>query len=74
MTNETKSLAMKKRGEIILKKLNELSRTQKFIDEVFPMDSVLIKRELSEEKKSALKTALNEKIKKLIKECGNLIK
>ena len=63
----------KKRGEILISKLNELSTTPKFTKEVFPMDSILIKREQDEKKKTDLQAKLNEKIKTFLEECKRVI-
>ena len=63
-----------KRGNLLMKKLDEISKTQKFIDEVFPMDSILIKREISSEKKLNLQKALSEKIDDFLKECERILK
>ena len=57
----------------ILDTLRELCESQKFEDEVFPMDSLLIKRELSPKKREELKAKLKEKTEKLLKECEKLI-
>ncbi|MBB5225768.1 DUF115 domain-containing protein [Treponema ruminis] len=57
----------------ILAKLRELSQSQKFADEVFPMDSILIKRKFPGEKCEELKSKLKEKIEKLLKECEKLL-
>ena len=59
----------KKARDLLQKKLLEISKTQKFIEEVFPMDSILIKRELSSEKKEILQKKLKEKISELITNC-----
>lgn len=63
-----------KRNEIILKKLTELSKSQEFANEVFPMDFLLIKREISEEKKLELQKKLSEKTEELISECRRLLR
>ncbi|WP_407427572.1 6-hydroxymethylpterin diphosphokinase MptE-like protein [Treponema sp.] len=55
-----------KRQKIIKEKLKNLSKTKKFIDEVFPMESILIKRELSESKKAQMCSELEKKIQNLI--------
>ena len=57
----------------ILETLKKISQSQKFADEVFPMDSILIKRELSDEKREELKSKLTEKCEKLLKECEKLL-
>ena len=54
-------------------KIKALSESQKFKSEVFPMDSILIKRELSDEKKRRLESNLKEKIADFLKECEKLI-
>ncbi|WP_294429497.1 6-hydroxymethylpterin diphosphokinase MptE-like protein [uncultured Treponema sp.] len=61
------------RENLLLNKLREISKTQKFQNEVFPMDTILIKRELSEEKRLTLKSNLEEKTEKLLKDCAKLI-
>ena len=61
------------RREKILKSLAELSKTQKFIDEVFPMEAILIKRELSDTKAQNLRMNLAEKTRKLLSECSKLL-
>ena len=50
-----------------------MAGTEKFKNEVFPMDTILIKRELSDEKKAELKSKSDEKISALIKECEKLL-
>ena len=62
------------RKKILLEKLKKISQSEEFINEVFPMDSILIKRELSEEKKEYLKAKVSEKINKLLMDCEKLIK
>ena len=57
----------------LLETLRKLSQTEKFADEVFPMDSILIKRELSPEKRGELNSKLTEKTEKLLKECEKLL-
>ena len=63
----------KERKSRILEALRKLSESQKFCDEVFPMDSILIKRELSPEKREELKSNLIAKKEKLLKECEKLL-
>jgi hypothetical protein len=61
------------RKKILFEKLKTLSESQKFRDEVFTMDSILIRRELSAEKRQELETKLTEKIIKLLQECEKLL-
>ena len=63
----------KNRKSILIKKLHEISKTDTFLNEVFPMDTILIKRELSPEKKEKLKANLAEKTVNLLTECEKLI-
>lgn len=57
------------RKKIILTTLESLSKTSGFADEVFPLDSILIRREISEEKRAELQKNLEEKVMELIREC-----
>lgn len=61
------------RKKIIIETLRSMAGTEKFKNEVFPMDTILIKRELSDEKKAELKSKSDEKISALIKECEKLL-
>ena len=61
------------RRKKLLETLKNLSETNQFADEVFPMDSILIKRELSEEKLLQLKNILKQKTEKLLEECEKLL-
>ena len=63
-----------KRKKILEESLLQLSKSSKFIEEVFPMDAILIKRELSGDKKKILEEKLHEKIALLLKKCGRLIR
>ncbi|MDY2842484.1 MAG: hypothetical protein SOT81_00635, partial [Treponema sp.] len=56
------------RKEKIISKLRELSSSEFFIGEVFPLDFLLLKREICEEKKLELKKNLKEKTENLLKE------
>ena len=62
------------RKKILEESLLQLSKSSKFIEEVFPMDAILIKRELSGDKKKILEEKLHEKIALLLKKCGRLIR
>ena len=73
-TEDKIKLNQDERNGKILEVLKNISKTQKFAEEVFPMDSILIKRELSEEKIQQLKSNINQKIEKLLKECEKLLK
>ena len=59
---------------ILTQTLKNLSESQNFINEVFPMESILIRRELSEEKRGDLKEKLREKTERLLEECEKLLK
>ncbi len=62
------ALPQNERKKRIISKLKELSSFEFFISEVFPLDSLLLKREINEEKKLELKKKLDEKIRNLLKE------
>jgi len=57
----------------ILTELKKSFSDEKFINEVFPMDSLLLKREKSEEKRLQIKANLKEKQNKLLKEIERII-
>lgn len=61
------------RQKKLLETLKFLSESQEFAREVFPMDSILIKRELFQEKISVLEGQLQDKRKKLLEECEKLL-
>ena len=69
-----KSSRKGKEKKILEESLLQLSKSSKFIEEVFPMDAILIKRELSGDKKKILEEKLHEKIALLLKKCGRLIR
>lgn len=54
------------RLEKIQGKLESMSKTEEFKNEVFPMDTILLKRELAEDKKIMLKEAIEKKITELL--------
>lgn len=67
------SVKASERKNLLLEKLWELSDGQNFKNEVFPMDSIMIKREPDETKKEVLEESLKSKIQKLLKECEKVI-
>ncbi len=68
------TLAKNERRERILSELKKISSSDFFLDEVFPMDSVLIRRGKNPEKKSALENKIKEKTRNLIEEISDLLK
>lgn len=62
------TLTRKERRENILSELKKFSSSDFFLDEVFPMDAVLIRREKDGGKKVELQKKASEKIEKLIQE------
>ncbi|MBR1723207.1 MAG: hypothetical protein IJ727_12150, partial [Treponema sp.] len=56
----------KERLKKIQKKLESLSKTDAFKNEVFPMDTILLKREQSEEKKIILQKEIEKKNSELL--------
>ena len=63
----------KERSKKLLERLRNISKSQNFINEVFPMESTLIRRELSEEKRRDLLERLREKTDSLLEECAKLL-
>lgn len=61
------------RKEILFEKLRALAESEHFEKEVFPMDSLLIQRESSKEKKAELVSRLAEKKAALLEECEKLL-
>ena len=61
-------MSKSERKEKIISKLKELSSSEFFISEVFPLDFLLLKREINEEKKLEIKKKLKKKIENLLKE------
>ncbi|WP_296325838.1 6-hydroxymethylpterin diphosphokinase MptE-like protein [Treponema sp. UBA3813] len=61
------------RKQILSQKLASISESEEFISEVLPMDALLIKREISPEKKNELRIKIKEKIEKLLTECNKLL-
>ncbi len=74
LKEEKIGVSQNQRKEKLIETLKNLSQTQNFIDEVFPMESILIRRELSEEKRVELRQKLSEKTERLLKECEKLLK
>lgn len=62
------TMKKKERKKRILAKLKEMTKTDFFLDEVFPMDSLLIRRESDGGKKAELRKKASEKVEKLIEE------
>lgn len=60
------------RKETLQTKLKSIAQTKRFSEEVFPMEAILIRRELSQAKKQELQAQLEEKIEKFIHECERL--
>ncbi|MCR4823187.1 MAG: DUF115 domain-containing protein [Treponema sp.] len=60
------------RKEILLSKLKEISAGEHFKNEVFPMESLMIKREAEAERKAELEESLKVKIQAFILECENI--
>jgi hypothetical protein len=65
-------LSLKEREKIIYPLLKKLIDTDFFKQEVFPMEQILIKREISDEKKGILEGKLKEKIQNLMKDISKL--
>ncbi|MBR6913128.1 MAG: motility associated factor glycosyltransferase family protein [Treponema sp.] len=61
------------RKKIILEELEKALSDEKFLDEVFPMDILILKRERNPEKKIALTEKLEEKKQNLISEIESII-
>lgn len=61
------------RKTLILESLKQAIADEKFVNEYFPMDYLMIKREKSEEKKNEIKNSLKEKQQKLIEEIKKII-
>lgn len=61
-------ISKSERKEKIISKLKEISSSEFFISEVFPLDFLLLKREINEEKKLEIKKNLKEKTENLLKE------
>lgn len=68
------TLSKEERREKIVSELKKISSSEFFLDEVFPMDLILIKREKNLEKKSALEEKIKEKAENLIEEISDLLK
>ena len=62
------------RNSLIQNKLLEISRKDEFINEVFPMESIIIKRQISNEEKENRIRELNEKMQDFLQECKKLLK
>lgn len=60
------------RKKLIIDKLIEISKSQSFIDEVFPMDSLLLRRAKDNQEKQLIINRIQEKTDKLIQECKKL--
>lgn len=54
--------------------LVSLSGSARFRDEVFPMDSLLIKREISEDKKKEALSKIQVKISDFLEDCGRILR
>lgn len=72
LTNESEE-SVKTRNKYLLQKLIEISKKQRFIDEVFTMDSILIHREISELKKQELIKKTDLKVQEFIRECEKIL-
>lgn len=66
------SLTNSQRKEKIISEIKKMSSSEFFLDEVFPMEKILIKREINQDKKQELIKAAQEKAGKLIDEIGSL--
>lgn len=66
-------LTAKERKEKLISKIKEISSTELFLNEVFPMDLLLIKREKDTDKKEELKLNAARKITDFIKELSLLL-
>lgn len=67
------TLTKNERKEKIISKLREISSSDFFLDEVFPMDSVLLKREINPENKEKIKKNARQKIDNLIEEIMKIL-
>lgn len=65
--------ARQERGTLLRETLDSLSRTPRFFEEVFPLDSLLIKREISQEKRRSLEAARAEKARAFLHDCEKLL-
>ena len=72
-TEEKIGVAQKERVHLLTQTLKQLSKTERFTNEVFPMESILIRRELSPLKKEELSQKLHEKISIFLSECEKLL-
>ena len=66
-------VAQKERSEKLLKMLDSLSESEKFLAEVFPLDSLLIQRELSEEKQVEKQAQIRQKARDFVKSCEKFL-
>ena len=72
-TEEKIGVAQKERVHLLTQTLKQLSKTERFTNEVFPMESILIRRELSPLKKEELSQKLHEKVSTFLSECEKLL-
>ena len=62
------------RNRKLMETLVSLSGSARFRDEVFPMDSLLIKREISENKKKEALSKIRVKISDFLEDCGRILR
>ena len=67
-------VAQGERTETLRKILETLSRSEKFLSEVFPLDALLIKRELSDSKRAEKQALLQKKVSDFVLECEKFLK